>query len=96
VAHREQPARPGRSARTAPVDVTDSAQESDSPSRSTPVFAQCVNVKTPVSTTAGYREANSAMRPRMPFKKRGLSSVDICLASSTASVMATGSSISVT
>jgi hypothetical protein len=30
----------------------------------------------------------------MPFRKRGLSSVDICLASSTASVIATGSSIS--
>lgn len=44
----------------------------------------------------GQRVANSAMRPRMPFRKRGLSSVDICLASSTASVIATGSSISET
>jgi len=41
-----------------------------------------------------YRVANSAMRPRMPLRKRGLSSVDICFASSTASVIATGSSIS--
>src|SRR5690349_4506324 len=40
--------------------------------------------------------ANSAILPRMPFRNLGLSSVDICLASSTASEMATGSSISPT
>jgi hypothetical protein len=51
------------------------------------------------SGTAGggaQRLANSAIRPRMPLRKRGESSVDICLASSTASLIATGSSISPT
>ena len=44
----------------------------------------------------GYGAANSAIRPSRPLRKRGESSVDICRASSTASVIATASSISST
>ena len=50
--------------------------------------------RTPRNRGGRQRVANSAIRPRIPLRKRGLSSVDICLASSTASVIATGSSIS--
>ena len=45
---------------------------------------------------AGQRVAYSAIRPSMPLRKRGESSVDICRASSTASLIATASSISST